>query len=181
LVPAGRLARFLARCKESVWAPVALKALGIGLLMMALAGIGAASIATGATRGVAVPSGFALAADVSSAWLRMTGPSGSGPVPSASPVEAPSAGTPTEPAPPRAPGLTADGKVILNQATAEDLMRLPGIGKKRADAILALRARLGRFKRPTDLLRVRGLGARRLKRLLPHMVVDPPPEPGGGT
>jgi competence protein ComEA len=57
--------------------------------------------------------------------------------------------------------------------------RLPGIGKKRADAILALRTRLGRFKRPTDLLRVRGLGARRLKRLLPHLVVDPPPEPGG--
>jgi competence protein ComEA len=149
--------------------------------MMALAGIGAASIATGATRGVTVPSGLALAADVSSAWLRMTGPSGSAPAASAPAVEAPSASAPSEPVPPRASGLTADGKVILNQATAEDLMRLPGIGKKRADAILALRTRLGRFKRPTDLLRVRGLGARRLQRLLPHMVVDPLPEPVSGT
>lgn len=184
LVPAGWRARFLGRCKESVWAPVALKALGIGLLMMALAGIGAASIATGATRGVAVPSGLALLDDVSSPWLRMTGPSGSTAkaAASASPVESPSASARSEPpAPPKPPGVTADGKVILNQATAEDLMHLPGIGKKRADAILALRARLGRFKRPTDLLRVRGLGARRLGRLLPHMVVDPPPERVGGT
>jgi competence protein ComEA len=178
LVPAGWRARFLGRCKESVWAPVALKALGIGLLMMSLAGIGAASIATGATRGVTVPSGLPLVAEVSSAWLRVTGPSGS---PPAAAVEAPSASASSEPAPPRASGLTADGKVILNLATAEDLMRLPGIGRKRADSILALRTRLGRFKRPTDLLRVRGLGARRLQRLLPHMVVDPPPGPVGGT
>jgi competence protein ComEA len=175
VVPAGWRARFVTQCKQSVWAPVALRALGIGVLMMALAGIGAASIATGATRGVQVP----LADDIGSAWLRVTGPSGSAKVTaSAGPVEAPSAA----PAPPpKPPGLTADGKVILNQATAEDLMRLPGIGKKRAEAILGLRARLGRFKRPTDLLRVRGLGAKRLQRLLPHLVVDPPPEPSGGT
>ena len=175
VVPAGWRARFIARCKESVWAPVALKALGIGVLMTALAGVGAASIATGATRGVRVP----LANDIGSAWLRVTGPSGSAKVAaSAAPVEAPSA---VPAPPPKPPGLTADGKVILNQASAEDLMRLPGIGKKRAEAILALRARLGRFKRPTDLLRVRGLGAKRLQRLLPHLVVDPPPEPQSGT
>jgi competence protein ComEA len=175
MVPAGWRARFVARCKESVWAPLALKALGIGVLMMALAGVGAASIATGATRGVPVP----LANDIGSAWLRVTGPSGSAAsAVSAAPAEAPSA-APVSSAKP--PGVTADGKVILNQATAEDLMRLPGIGKKRAEAILSLRARLGRFKRPTDLLRVRGLGAKRLQRLLPQVGVDPPPEPQSGT
>jgi competence protein ComEA len=176
VVPAGWPARFVAGCKESVWAPVAVKALGIGVLMAALAGVGAASIATGATRGVQVP----LANDIGSAWLRVTGPGSSAAkiVLSAAPVEAPSAA----PAPSSKPsGLTPDGKVILNQATAEDLMHLPGIGRKRAEQILALRARLGRFKRPTDLLRVRGLGAKRLQRLLPQVVVDPPPEPKSGT
>jgi competence protein ComEA len=155
---------------------VAVKALGIGVLMAALAGVGAASIATGATRGVQVP----LANDLGSAWLRVTAPGSSAAkiVLSAAPAETPSAA----PAPSAKPsGLTPDGKVILNQATAEDLMHLPGIGKKRAEQILALRARLGRFRRPTDLLRVRGLGAKRLQRLLPQVVVDPPPEPKSGT
>ncbi len=177
VVPAGWRARFVFWCKESVWAPVALKAVGIGVLMMALAGIGAASIATGATRGVSVP----LANDIGSAWLRVTGPSGSAAkiVLSAAPAEAPSAAPTPSSKPPS--GVTADGKVILNQATAEDLMHLPGIGKKRAEQILALRARLGRFKRPTDLLRVRGLGPKRLQRLLPQVVVDPPPETKSGT
>src|SRR5580692_3889394 len=35
-----------------------------------------------------------------------------------------------------------DDPVILNTATVEDLRRLPGIGEKRANAIVALRARL---------------------------------------
>ena len=79
------------------------------------------------------------------------------------------------------PGITADGKVILNLATAEELTRLPGVGAKRAEAIVRLRERLKRFRRPTDLLRVRGIGVRSLKRLTPHFVLDPekaapPPE-----
>jgi competence protein ComEA len=64
--------------------------------------------------------------------------------------------------------------VILNTASVEDFDRLPGIGKSRAEAIVALRERLGRFRKPTDLLRVRGIGVRSLKKLLPLIVVDPP-------
>lgn len=70
------------------------------------------------------------------------------------------------------PGLTADGKVILNLATADDLRHLPGVGQKRADAILALRTRLGRFKQVSDLLRVKGIGVRGLKKIVPHVVLD---------
>ncbi len=86
------------------------------------------------------------------------------PVPSA---EGGAAQTPT--------GLTPDGKVILNQAGLGDLTRLPGVGPKRAEAILALRERLGRFRRPTDLLRVRGIGPATLQKMQPHFVLDPPP------
>ncbi len=61
------------------------------------------------------------------------------------------------------PGLTADGKVILNLATITDLRKLPGIGQKRAQAILDLRQKLGgRFRKVTDLLRVKGIGGKRL-------------------
>ena len=70
------------------------------------------------------------------------------------------------------PGLTADGRVILNVASAAELQRLPGVGAKRAAAILALRQRLGRLRRPSDLLRVKGIGPRLLERMLPLLVLD---------
>ena len=68
--------------------------------------------------------------------------------------------------------MTPDGLVILNRATALDLQRLPGVGAKRAAAILDLRQRLGRFRAPGDLLRVKGIGRRTLERMLPQLVLD---------
>jgi competence protein ComEA len=76
-------------------------------------------------------------------------------------------------------GITADGKIILNTASAEELTRLPGVGAKRARDIVALRQRLKRFRKFSELLRVRGIGVKSLKKLIPHLVLDPPPsEPG---
>jgi competence protein ComEA len=71
-------------------------------------------------------------------------------------------------------GLTPDGRVILNLADAVQLQRLPGVGSKRAVAIVQLRQRLGRFRRPSDLLRLKGIGPRSLERMLPHLVLDAP-------
>jgi competence protein ComEA len=70
--------------------------------------------------------------------------------------------------------------VILNLATAAELTRLPRVGMKRAEAIVALRTRLGRLKKPTDLLRVKGIGRKTLEGMLPSLVVDPPREPAPG-
>ena len=51
----------------------------------------------------------------------------------------------------------ADGeRVDLNAATAAELMRLPGVGKKKADAILASRDKRP-FRKPEEVLRVKGL------------------------
>jgi competence ComEA-like helix-hairpin-helix protein len=75
-----------------------------------------------------------------------------------------------------------DDPVFLNTATVEDLRRLPGIGEKRATAIMALRTRLGgRFHAVEDLLKVKGIGRTALKRLRPLVRLDPPPLPEGGT
>ncbi|MBI4950648.1 MAG: helix-hairpin-helix domain-containing protein [Myxococcales bacterium] len=70
-------------------------------------------------------------------------------------------------------GLTADGRVILNLASEPDLRHLPGVGARRAQAILELRGRLGRFRRLEELLRVRGIGPRMLQRMRPLVVLDP--------
>jgi competence protein ComEA len=82
---------------------------------------------------------------------------------------------------PAVPGVTPDGKVILNIAGVSDLQRLPGVGKRRAEQIIALRARLKRFRKTTDLLRVKGIGVRGLRRMQPHLVLDPPAAHDGGA
>jgi competence protein ComEA len=81
---------------------------------------------------------------------------------------------PIDASPPPSAGLTPDGRVILNQASAEDLARLPRVGPKRAAAILDLRRKLGRFRRVGDLRRVRGIGPKTLKLIEPHVVLDAP-------
>jgi competence protein ComEA len=70
------------------------------------------------------------------------------------------------------PGVAPDGKIILNLASEEDLRKLPGVGRGRAQAILALRVRLKKFTRVEDLLKVKGIGRRGLARLRPLVRVD---------
>ncbi|MDB4995266.1 MAG: putative transport competence protein [Myxococcaceae bacterium] len=65
--------------------------------------------------------------------------------------------------------------MILNLANTDDLRRLPGIGPKRAEAILALRTKIGRFHNVEELLRVKGIGRATLRRLRPLVRVDPVP------
>jgi competence protein ComEA len=70
---------------------------------------------------------------------------------------------------------SADDPVVLNTADAGDLRRLPGIGEKRANAIVVLRTRLGRFRAIEDLLKVKGIGRAMLKRLRPLVRLDGAP------
>ncbi len=74
----------------------------------------------------------------------------------------------------RTGGVTPDGRVILNQANVQELTLLPGIGVKRAEQIVELRERLGGFKRISDLLRVRGIGSKSLRKLMPYLILNPP-------
>jgi competence protein ComEA len=74
--------------------------------------------------------------------------------------------------------------VYLNQATLADLRRLPGVGAKRAQAILALRDRIQHFRQIEDLLKVKGIGRASLRKLRPLVRLDLPPplvDAGGGS
>jgi competence protein ComEA len=148
----------------SIWAPLALKAV--------LAVVAAAVLAFIGARAGARPTS---AEDPSPSSI-------SSPTPSAS-----SAGLPA-PAPPEPPpaadagggpagGVLADGRIILNLASEEELTKLPGIGPSRARAILALRQRLAKFRAVEDLLRVKGIGRKTLRRIKPNVVLDRPPVP----
>lgn len=59
-------------------------------------------------------------------------------------------------------------RIDLNRATFEDLLLLPGVGPKRAQAILAHRP----YHSVDDLLRVPGIGRQTLERLRAYVVVD---------
>jgi competence protein ComEA len=67
-----------------------------------------------------------------------------------------------------------DGRVVLNLASEAELTKLPGIGPSRARAILALRQRLTKFRAVEDLLRIKGIGRKMLRRLRPSVVLDRP-------
>jgi competence protein ComEA len=72
------------------------------------------------------------------------------------------------------PGVLPDGRVVLNAANEDALRTLSGIGPKRAQAILALRQRLVRFRAVEDLLRVKGIGRKTLSKIKPKIVLNWP-------
>lgn len=72
----------------------------------------------------------------------------------------------------KAVGSSDSGKIALNQASAEDLQKIPGIGKKRAEDILAFRDQNGGFQSIDDLKKVSGIGEKTLEKIKDHVQVD---------
>jgi len=64
-------------------------------------------------------------------------------------------------------------RLDLNKASAGELMALPGIGEKRAQAVVAWRDAHGPFHCVDDLDDVRGIGPATLNRLRPFVCVGP--------
>jgi competence ComEA-like helix-hairpin-helix protein len=62
-------------------------------------------------------------------------------------------------------GLVEIDGIDLNRADARTLARIPGIGPARAARIAALRQRMGGFTGLEDLLALRGVGKKTLRRL----------------
>ncbi len=149
----ARVARLLAWGRASAWVPLLLRSLGSVAAVVALALVGSMPLA--------------------SAHVQLAPHAEAVPVPLLPPVHAlaaaPEPTAPIDPAP--------DKLVVLNTASSDELQSLPGVGPKRAEAILALRTRIGRFRRVEDLLRVKGIGHASLRRLKSRVVVDPAPTP----
>jgi competence protein ComEA len=143
---------------QSPWASIGWKALGGGAILIFLAIVGMGRVR-------ALLPKTAEASPIESARVRAA------PSPSSSP-------------PPVSPILTATASasviappkplVILNTATEAELDALPGIGKTTAARIVALREKMVRFKRPEDLLRVKGIKRRLLAKIRPFIALDPP-------
>ncbi len=184
VMPRSRWASLVARVRASTWGPVAARVAAVVIALVVLGWIGRTAAAGPTTTSVAGgdrdASASALPALVANdagvpifATTTMT-PAGA-PAPVGAPLEIPAPAsasrgraTPTEP-------------VYLNQASVDELRRLPGVGPKRAEAILILRQRLGRFQRVEDLLRVKGVGRGAVKKWRPLVRLDAPPPPSSAA
>lgn len=65
-------------------------------------------------------------------------------------------------------GVDGYRRININSAGVEELMLLPGVGPKRAQAVLEWRAKNGPFLSVDDLTEVRGIGKSTLERLRPY-------------
>ncbi|HVJ92846.1 MAG TPA: ComEA family DNA-binding protein [Labilithrix sp.] len=170
------LLRLRAHVTTSAWAGLAGRALVFSLGLLVLAWIGRA----------------ATAAPASVAGANVDGGAGPLTLTSASPPPPPLADAPPvasqialspSPAQTSSPSsrtrATPSDPVYVNHASADELRRLPGAGPKRAEAIVALRQRMGRFQRVEDLLRVKGIGRSTLRKWRPLLRLDAPTTDAG--
>jgi competence protein ComEA len=87
-------------------------------------------------------------------------------------------GCAADPGPPRA--LAADERLALglaidpNTAGSRELAFVPGLSRHLAEEVVQDRERNGRYVRVEDLLRVRGIGPRRLATAGPHLRIFAP-------
>ena len=60
----------------------------------------------------------------------------------------------------------------VNTASAAEIEKLPGVGKKSAAAIVAYRTEKGKFKTAKDLLKVKGIGKKTLEKIQPLVIFE---------
>jgi competence ComEA-like helix-hairpin-helix protein len=79
-------------------------------------------------------------------------------------------------------GKEVDGVVNLNTASAEELQLLPGVGPAKVRSIVAYRS-LHPFRTVDELVRIKGIGRKMLRRLRAHLTVTGPTtaKPGAGS
>jgi competence protein ComEA len=186
-VPPSRWTSLVARVRASTWTSMAARIVAVVVALLVLGWIGRTAAAGptapmsvgGADRDAAAPAPPAfVAADAGGSPVLVT----TAATAPAAPLAVAGPGTASH------ARATATEPVYLNQASVDELRRLPGVGPKRAEAILVLRQRLGRFQRVEDLLRVKGVGRGAVKKWRPLVRLDaPPPAPspaapdGGST
>ena len=169
----GRIARVIERVRGSTWAPIALRAFAVALALFVLAWVGRSAAA-----GPSSPSSTAAVdRDASAGAERDPARDASLDGGAALTVGSPIVASPTSPAAPAGASraqASPNDPVFINHASVDELRRLPGVGPKRAEAILVLRQRVGRFQRVEDLLRVKGVGRGAVKKWRPLVRLDTP-------
>ena len=70
------------------------------------------------------------------------------------------------------PAGAGAGVVNINTADAAQLKLLPGVGDKAAQRIIEYRTQHGPFRKPTDLMQVKGFGAKTFDAVSAYIAVE---------
>ena len=70
----------------------------------------------------------------------------------------------------RAPPLTAQFQLNVNQADWPELIQLPGVGRTLAERLIAEREEGGEFRSVEELTRVDGIGPRTIEQIRPYLL-----------
>ena len=84
------------------------------------------------------------------------------------------AATPPVREPPGQASASGGLRIDINRASASELEKLPRIGPKTAERILAFRNAYGAFRSADDLQQVKGIGPKTLELLRPHVYAGAP-------
>lgn len=68
--------------------------------------------------------------------------------------------------------LPAEKSINLNKATKQELMNLPGISEATAEKIIVLREKIGGFRKLEELLKVKGIGSKKLDKITKYLFID---------
>lgn len=69
-------------------------------------------------------------------------------------------------------GTSPAGVVNINTADASQIAFMPRIGLKTAERVVQYREENGAFKSPTDLMQVKGIGAKTFELIAPYVAVE---------
>jgi competence protein ComEA len=64
------------------------------------------------------------------------------------------------------------GKIDINKATSQELIKLKGIGEKYAQQIIEYREKNGKFQKIEDIMKVKGIGQKKFEAIKDHIFVE---------
>lgn len=67
--------------------------------------------------------------------------------------------------------IPAAGQIDINDASADQLIVIPGIGKVMAERIVQFREEHGAFKRVEDLLKIKGIGEKSFQKIRAYVKI----------
>lgn len=67
------------------------------------------------------------------------------------------------------PVADSNGLIHINSAGLSELQEIPGIGEKKAQAILDYRNQYGAFQSINDLTKIKGIGSKMLEKMKPYI------------
>ncbi|MCK5051467.1 MAG: helix-hairpin-helix domain-containing protein [Candidatus Cloacimonetes bacterium] len=62
-------------------------------------------------------------------------------------------------------------KININTANKNELTKITGIGPSKADKIIALREKIGRFEKKEELLQIKGIGEKTLEKMIDQITL----------